>query len=244
VYRNAIVRLREGVSVTGFNSAGLSVFMGAHIHTEADITVTGIVGASTENSTGAISASANGTVQIRNGGTFTAGSNSQTQDLSPDDIYPAAVWAGDNGTVRVHGGSNPAVFNGAVESGYGGMVRMTGDTTIHGVIGVYHSGVMLLDGVDQDTDTIWVGDGGYLRVESGSLLPLSFYDYPIDLYRAGRARINNTTINLGVKDITVGTYSILQLRGSTDLGGANIDCSGLVSIRDTVTNVGDVSCQQ
>ncbi|MCP4765297.1 MAG: hypothetical protein GY875_03415 [Gammaproteobacteria bacterium] len=242
-YRLAIVRLREGISVDGFNRGGLNVFMGAHIRTDEDITVTGIIGVSTENSTPAINASANGTVQIRNGGTFTAGSNPQTQDLSPDDIYPAAVWASDNSTIRVHGGDNPAVFNGAVEVGYSAMVRMTGDTTIHGVIGVYHSGVMHLTDVVQDTDTIWVGDGGFLRVESGNLSPVSLYDSAMEAYRSGRIRVNNTTINLGGKTLYVGGFSVLNLRGDTTLGDDGIDCrtGNNLNIREGVIH-GPVSC--
>ena len=245
VYRNAVLRLREGVTVTGFNYIGLEAWMGGSITTNGNITVTGIDGTSTEDFVYAINSSSNGTVYIRAGGNFTAGSNANTQDLSTDDIYPAALWASDNSTVLVRGGSNAVVFDGAVEVGYSAMVRMAGDITINGLIGVYHGGVMHLTNVVQDTDNIWVGDKGHLRVESGNLSPLSYYGSPIDVYRQGSIRMNNTVVNLVNDDVfSVGGLSYINLRGATNLNGADISCwggSNHISIRDTVIGVGELN---
>ncbi len=245
VYHQAHLRLGAGNTVTGFNRAGLSADTGAMIRTMNDITVTGIVGTSTDNYIKAVNATTNGIIQIRNGGTFTAGSTTNTVDSSGYPIYPAAVWIGENATLKVNNNSNPTVFNGAVEAGYSAVIKISGNTTIHGVLGAYHSSTIRVDNIVQDGGEIWAGDGGYLRVESSTLTPEDTDSYPdsISLYRSGRARINNSTLNLGGNNISAGGFSVLNLRGTTNLGTDGVDCSESrnVSISGTVT-LGTVSC--
>ena len=165
-------------------------------------------------------------------------------DSSGFTIYPASVWVSDNATLNVRNASNPAVFNGAVEAGYSAMIRMNGNAEIHGVLGAYHSSVMRLDSITMDGGEIYSGDGGYIRVESSTLTPTSsLYSVYFELYRNGRARINNTTVNLNGTNIGVYGFSVLNLRGSTDLGTDGVDCGDgrNVSIQSSVT-LGDVSC--
>jgi len=244
VYRQAHLRLGAGNTVTGFNRTGLTADSGGLIRTMEDITVTGIVGTSTEDYITAVNATSNAIIQIRNGGTFTAGSTTRTVDSNGFAIYPAAVWVGDNATLNVSDGSNPTVFNGAVESGYSAMIRMRG-STIHGVLGVYHSSVVHMTNTTQDLGEVWVGDGGYLRVESSTITPgdTDGFAESISLYRHGRARINNSTLNLGGINASAFGFTLLQLRGTTNLGTDGVDCgeSRNVSIHNTVTR-GTVSC--
>jgi hypothetical protein len=243
VFDLAMLRLKAGVSVTGFNRGGLNSDGGANIRVDEPITVTGIVNTSTDDYINALNAGRNGTIKINNGGTFTAGTTTETIDSQGFTIYPAAVWAGDNGSILVQDGSSPTVFNGAVESGYSATIRMRGDTTIHGVLGAYHNSVMHLTDIVQDGGEIYAGDGGYMRIESGTLTPVSTFNSAFDLYRNGRARINNSTLILGGKNISVSSFSVLNLRGTTNLGTDGIDCgdSQNVSIRNSVVH-GPISC--
>jgi len=67
VYRQAHLRLGAGNTVTGFNRTGLTADSGGLIRTMEDITVTGIVGTSTEDYITAVNATSNAIIQIRNG---------------------------------------------------------------------------------------------------------------------------------------------------------------------------------
>ena len=247
IYSQSQLDIREGVTVTGFNRAGLSAFSSGVIIVHEDITVSGLVDTSTESYAQAIHASANGVVQIRNGGSFTGATTTETTDSSGFTIYPASVWISDNATLNISDSSNTAVFNGAFEAGYSAMIRVNGNTVIDGVLAAYHSSVIWMRDVTQSGGEVWAGDGGYMRVESSTLTPgdTDGYDINFELYRSGRARINNTTINLNGTNMGVWGYSVLNLRGSTSLGTDSIDCSdgrGL-SIRDSVTLDRDsISC--
>ena len=247
IYSQSQLDIREGVTVTGFNRAGLSAFSSGVIIVHEDITVSGLVDTSTEDYAQAIHASANGVVQIRNGGSFTGATTTETTDSNGFTIYPASVWISDNATLNISDSSNTAVFNGAFEAGYSAMIRVNGNTVIDGVLAAYHSSVIWMRDVTQSGGEVWAGDGGYMRVESSTLTPgdTDGYDINFELYRSGRARINNTTINLNGTNMGVWGYSVLNLRGSTSLGTDSIDCSdgrGL-SIRDSVTLDRDsISC--
>jgi hypothetical protein len=249
-YSQSLLRINEGVSITGFNRAGLAASSGSVIRVHKEITVSGVVGTSTDDWGGqAISAGGNSFVQIREGGSFTGSTSSVTHDADDGQlIYPVSVWVYDNGTLNVKSGSNPAVFHSGIENGYSSMIRMEGNAIIHGIIGVYHSSVMRLNNIVQDGGDIWAGDGGYMRIESSTLTPVSIYDpanHNFSLYRAGRARVNNTTINLGDSNLNIFGLELLQLRGSTSIGTAGIECGEYwnVQIAESVTH-GPVSCQQ
>ena len=240
VYAQAMLRLGAGITVTGFNRGGLSASTGALIRTHDDITVTGIVDVSTDDYINAVSTVSNGIVQIRGGGTFSAGTTTRVTDSSGFAIYPAAVWAGDNGTIQVLDDSNPTVFDGAVETGYSAAIRIHGNTTIHGVLAAYHSSTIKVDDIVQDSGEVWAGDGGYLRIESSTITPgdTDGFDDSINLYRSGRARINNSTLNLGGINISAFGFTVLNLRGTTTLGTDGVDCGEgrNVNIQNTVTS--------
>ena len=248
-HSQSLLRINEGVTVTGFNRSGLVASTGSVIRTHDDITVSGVVGTSTDDWGGqAINAGGNSFVQIREGGSFTGSTSSVTHDADDGQlIYPVSVWVYDNGTLNVKSGSNPAVFHSGIENGYSSMIRMEGNAIIHGVVGVYHSAVMRLNDIVQDGGDIWAGDGGYILIESSTLTPVSIYDpanHNFSLYRAGRARVNNTTINLGDSNLNIYGLDLLQLRGSTSIGTAGIECGEYwnVQIANSVTH-GPVSCQ-
>jgi hypothetical protein len=245
-YAQAMLRLGAGIQITGFNRAGLGASTGGLIRTHDDITVTGIVDNSTDDYINAVYAVSNGVVEIRDGGTFTAGTTTRTIDSNGFTIYPAAVWAGENGSIRVRDGINPAVFNGAVEAGYSASIRIFGNTTIHGLLAAYHGSTIRVDNIVQDSGEVWAGDNGYLRIESSTITPGDTDGSPddsISLYRNGIARINNSILNLGGINISAYGFTVLNLRGTTNLGADGVDCgdSRNVSIFGSVT-LGTVSC--
>jgi hypothetical protein len=245
VFAQALLRLRAGITVAGFNRAGLNADTGAQIRSHDDINVTGIVNTSTDDYINAVSASTNGVVQIMAGGTFTAGTTTKTIDASGFPIYPAAVWAGYNGTIQVLDGINPTVFNGAVEAGYSAVIKINGNTTIHGVLAAYHSSTIRVNNIVQDSGEVWAGDGGYLRIESSTITPGDTDGFvgDMELYRSGRMRINNSDLILGGTNISVSGFGVLNLRGTTNLFTDGVDCGEPrnVSIFNGVT-LGTVSC--
>jgi len=240
VYNGTQLNLREGVSVTDFNRRGLDAYNHGLIRTHNDITVTGIVGSSTDTYPYAISAINNSIVEVKDGGSFTGASG------KPVDEYATAVWSGDNSTIRFGNGTNPTTVTGSIESAYSSMVRISGNMALNGTLAAYHRGYIRATGITQSGGEIYAGDAATVRFESSNLTPSSVVNpnSPVDVYRQGNLRMNNTTVNLGGNGIYVSGFGFLNLRGSTNLGGADIFCQDPVqiSIRNTVTGVGTVSC--
>ena len=240
IYNGTQLNLREGVSVTGFNRTGLDAYNHGLIRTHNNITVSGILGSSTDTYPYAISSINNSIVEVRDGGSFTGASG------QPVDEYATAVWSGDNSTIRFRNGSNPTIVTGSIESAYSSMVRISGNMTLNGTLAAYHRGYIRATDTTQSGGEIYAGDAATIRFESSNLTPSSvvYPDSPVDVYRQGNLRMNNTTVNLGSNGIYVSGFGILNLRGATDLGGADIFCQdpAQISIRNTVTGVGTVSC--
>jgi len=235
VYNDGMLTLGEGNTVTGFNIGGLTAYNHGLIRTLDDITVTGLVGTSNQGDPNALQATNNGIVEIRNGGTF-AGPTGGEQDPA----YHTAVWASDNGTIRIKAGANPATVNGGVASSMSAVIRVEGNTTVNGYVGAYHLGYTRIAGTTQYGGLIEVGDGGYLRFDSSSLNPQG----TVGIYRMGKMRAGNTDMHIADNLIDVSGFGMLNLRLGTTLNGANIDCheSRLVSIHGSITDVGTVSC--
>lgn len=237
IYNGSQLRIQNDVQVLGFNKTGLAAYNHALIRTHDFITVAGIDGASTEVYTYAFSAVNNSIVEIRDGGDFSGASG------QPVDEYPNAVWAGDNSTIRIRNGNNPASISGSIESAYSSMIRIDGNTVLDGALASYHRGYIRATGLTQSGGEIYSGDASTIRFEGGSIAPSSvtYPDSPFDIYRQGNVRMNNTTVNMNGNPVYVGGFGVLNLRGSTNFGGADIECSfdrADVSIRNTVTNVG------
>lgn len=233
VYTGTQVNLRGGVTVSNYNRAGLSAFNQAMIRAFGDISVTGLVGSSTETYPYAISAASNSVIEIRDGGSFSGASG------QPVDEYPTAVWSGDNSTVRFRNSTNPSTVNGSIESAYSSMVRISGNMVLNGALAAYHRGYIRATDVSQSGGPIYSGDASTLRLESGEVsTPI------IDIYRQGNLRTNNTIINTGGNPLSVGGLSVINLRGQTDLNNADINCYGYgyASIRSSVLNLGMVNC--
>ena len=233
VYNGTQVNLRGGVTVTGYNRAGLSAFNHGMIRTFGDISVSGLVGTSTETYPYAISAISNSVVEVRDGGSFSGASGQAV------DEYPTAVWSGDNSTVRFRNSTNPSTVNGSIESAYSSMVRISGNLVLNGALAAYHRGYIRATGLSQSDGPIYAGDASTIRLEQGNVTTDT-----IDIYRQGNLRTNNTVINKGGADpIWVGGLSLINLRGLTDLNGAEISCYGYgyISIRSSVLNVGIVN---
>jgi hypothetical protein len=240
VYNGAQLSLHKGATVTGYNRAGLSAYNHALIRTHDDITVSGIIGASTDTYPYAISAIGNSIVEIGQGGSFSGASG------QPVDEYSTAVWSGDNSTIRFRDSGSPITVNGSIESAYSSMVRIDGNMTLNGALAAYHRGYIRATGVTQSAGPVYAGDAATIRTESTSLTPVSM-DYPtapIEVYRQGNLRMNNTTVNLGGNALYVSSFAVLNLRGSTDLGGAGISChdANQINLQGSVTGVGNVSC--
>ena len=232
--------LHQGVTVTDYNRAGLSAYNHALIITHAPVTVSGIVGTSTETYPYAISAIGNSIVEINDGGSFSGASG------KPVDEYPTAVWSGDNSTIHFGDGSHPTTVNGSIESAYSSMVRISGNLTLNGAMAAYHRGYIRATGTAQSGGPIYAGDAATIRFESSNLTPPNA-DFPyatIDVYRQGNFRMNDTMVDLGGNTLYVSGFGIINLRGASNLGGADISCHdpNQISIRNEVTGVGPISC--
>lgn len=232
--------LYQGVTVTGYNRAGLSAFNHGLIKTHADIGVSGIVGLSTDVYPYAIQAIGNSLVEITAGGSFSGASG---QDV---DEYPTAVWSGDNSTIHFANSSNPTTVNGSIESAYSSMVRISGNLTLNGALASYHRGYIRATGLTQSGGPIYAGDAATIRFESSNLTPPNG-EFPwatLDIYRQGNLRMNDTLVNLNGNTIYASGFGILNLRGNSNLNFANISCHdpNQISIRPQVQNVGNVSC--
>ena len=242
IYNGSQLNLREGINVTGFNRRGLDAYNHGLIRVHDDISVSGIVGSSTDTYPYAIAAISNSIVDVRNGGSY-AGASGQ-----PVDEYATAVWAGDNSTIRFAGSGNPTTVTGSIESAYSSMVRIGGNLTLNGTMAAYHRGYIRATGVTQSGGEIYAGDAATIRFESSNLTPSSsvYPASPLDVYRQGNLRINDTTIDLGGNDIYLSGFAFFNARGASDLGGANINChdQNQVSIRGSVSGVGTVFCAQ
>lgn len=240
IYNGTQLNLRDGVSVTGFNRRGLDAYNHGLIRAHNNITVSGIVGSSTDTYPYAISAINNSIVEVKDGGSFTGASG------QPVDEYATAVWSGDNSTIRFGNGTNPTTVTGSIESAYSSMVRISGNMILNGTLAAYHRGYIRATDTTQSGGEIYAGDAATIRFESSNLTPSSavYPDSPVDVYRQGNLRMNNTLVNLAGNGIYVSGFGILNLRGATDLAGANIFCQDpvQVSIRNSVTGVGTVSC--
>jgi len=235
VYNDGMLTLREGNTVAGFNIGGLTAYNHGLIRTLDDITVTGLAGTSNQGDPNALQATNAGIVEIRNGGTFTGPTGDEQ-----DPAYHTAVWASDNGTIRIKAGANPTVVNGGVASSMSAVIRVEGNTTVNGYVAAYHLGYTRIAGTTQFGGLVEAGDAGYLRFDSGFLNPSA----PIDIYRMGKMRAGDTDMNIAGSEISVTGFGMLNLRRGTTLNGADISCHepGLVSIHGSITDVGTVSC--
>ncbi len=232
VHTGTQLNLHEGITVTDYNRVGLNAFNQAIIRTFGPVSVTGLVGSSTETYPYAISAISNSVVEIGRGGSFSGASG------QPVDEYATAVWSGDNSTVRFENSANTSTVNGSIESAYSSMVRISGNMELNGALAAYHRGYIRATDTTQSGGPIYSGDASTIRLESGRVTTGI-----IDVYRQGNLRTNNTIINTGGNAIAVGGLSLINLRGSTDLNGADISCYGYgyASIKFlSVKNVGYV----
>lgn len=240
VYNDGMLTLREGNTVSGFNLGGLTAYNQGLIRTLDDITVSGLAGASTSEDSNAIQAADNAVIDIRGGGTFASPTVAGMQD------YRTTIWATDNGTVKIRDASNPTQVTGGVASSRSAVVLIEGNATVNGYIAAYNTGYTQIAGTTQFGGQLESGDAGYLRFDNSSLTlsnPLE-PTAPIDVYRMGKLRISNSALDLGGNDVSVYNFGMLNLRGSTDLGGADIVCHErrLIIIQGSVTNVGAIGC--
>jgi hypothetical protein len=240
IFNGSQLALHQGVTVTDYNRAGLSAYNHALIRSHAPVAVSGIVGTSTETYPYAISAIGNSIVEINDGGSFSGASGQLV------DEYPTAVWSGDNSTIRFGDSSHPTTVNGSIESAYSSMVRINGNLTLHGAMAAYHRGYIRATRTIQSGGPIYAGDAATIRFVSSNLTPPN-PDFPyatIDVYRQGNFRIEDTIVNLGGNTLQVSGFGIINLRGSSNLGGADISCHdpNQISIRNEVTGVGNILC--
>lgn len=240
VYHDGMLTLREGNTVTGFNLGGLTAYNQGLIRTLDHITVTGLTGASTSEDSNAIQATNNAVIDIRGGGSFAGPTIAGSQD------YRTTVWASDNGTVRTQDASNPTQVTGGVAANRSAVVWIEGNATVNGYIGAYHMGYTRIVDTTQSGGLIEAGDGAFLRFQSSSLTPSSllFPTTPVDIYRMGKLRVEHSGMDLGGNNISVSGFSYINLRGTTDAGGADIQCHerGLIFIQPSVTGVGNIGC--
>jgi len=240
VYNDGMLTLREGNTVTGFNLGGLTAYNQGLIRTLGDITVSGLTGASTSEDSNAIQATNNAVIDIRGGGRFAGPTIAGMQD------YRTTIWAADNGTVRIQNASNPTQVTGSVASSRSAVVWIEGNASVNGYIAAYHTGYTRIACTTQFGGQLESGDAGYLSFDTSSLTlnnPLE-PTAPIDVFRMGKLRIGNTVLNLGGNNVSVYNFGMSNLRGSTDLGGADIICHErrLIIIQGSVTNVGTIDC--
>ena len=234
---NGYVSVNQGVTVTGFRDAGLSSGLGGTLHTWEPTTVTG--GTSLEGSSStALVAYRNGVLEVTQGGTFTAG----TSDGSVTPFYPEALVAVDNGSIRVSN-SGTVTFTGSVGAYRSSSVHMQAGT-VTGHVDSGENSAVRFENVTQSGGYISSYRNSTFRASNSSLVG-GIGDL-IDVGAMSTMRLDDTVVGNadGVSDLVTYSYGYVTLRGTTNLSNRNITCNSLeaLDIRNTVTNVGTISC--
>ncbi len=116
-FRNGVININDGVSVTGFNIGGLNASHNGHIQVRKPITVTGLTTSTNAEYTQALSANKNASLDIVDGGTFTAPTGGSTI------LSANAIECSEGGVVRVRN-SGTSIFNGNISAYRSAVVRV------------------------------------------------------------------------------------------------------------------------
>jgi hypothetical protein len=241
VYRQSYAKAYSNVNITGFNLTGVSASNAAHVELSETITVIGLLSGSTNPSAGAVSASSNSHVQIRNGGTFTA-----PVHASPQFVY--SLYAYDNGSIIVKDGATIANFTSQLSAYYGGLIRVKGNATIaatdaeNEAISAGSGGIIRVDN-SSITGGVWSGENSTVRFESTSQS-----GGQVNAGRNGTFRTGGTSsIDTTGFGFSAGAGASISLRDTTSIAGGfplNLSQYGTVQIRDTVSFGGvGITCQ-
>ena len=216
-YNGGVVFIDQGVSVTGFRAIGLAAARGSVVRARGAVTVTG--GSNQEGSSSeAIAAFDQGHVDVGGGGTIEPASGT---GLSSALDTAAAVSSNRNGSIRVI----DATVNGTVWSGNDSNVRLQNVTQSGGNIDTYRLGYIR---VRNSSVAGAAGDGVFAGVFS--------------VIRMDSTSIGNAS---GTGSINIYNFGVVDLRGTSDLNGRDINCSEPREVRiigGLVANVGTVSC--
>jgi len=210
-YNTGTVSINGGVSVTGFRESGLLSNGAAVIRAFDSVTVTG--GSNQEGSASSAVAAVNGGV-VR-----LSGSNN---DITPstgtllDPTTAAAVDAFRNGTITVDGGT----LNGTIWSGESSAVDLRNLTQSGGHLEPFRNGVMRIRNSN-------------VAGASGDLISVGGFS---------SLRLDNTIVNNVSGTGIIGTYRYggIDIRGTSDLNGRDINCADPRERRvdGSVANVG------
>lgn len=215
-YNTGTFSVNDGVSVTGFRSAGLVANSASMVRVVSSITVTGGEGQEGPFSE-AISAVNGGVIRVTGGGRIAPASG---PNISTAQDTAAAVSAFRNGTVQVAGAS----ISGSVWSGESSAVDLRNVEQFGGNIDAFRSGIIRVRGgsvTGSETDEIFAGVFSIIRMDN--------------------AHVGNVG---GIGSISLYRYGAIDLRGNTDLNGRVVNCDDLRETRidSSVQNVGGVTC--
>jgi len=148
------------------------------------------------------------------------GSASAITPSTGPSIESASISAFRNGTITVDGGT----LNGAIWSGESSAVDLRNVTQSDGNLDAYRNSVLRIRNSNvtgANADQIFSGNFSTLRLDSTS--------------------VGNTS---GAGSMDTYRYGVLDIRGTSDLNGRDINCADQreLNIQNTVTNVGALSC--
>jgi hypothetical protein len=230
VYQSSYLKTYDNVNVTGFNQSGIGVQSNSHARLSEEIQVTTTQVAVDDNYSNALYAGLGGSIRITNGGTFTAPTSNEEYSI---DVF-------DNGTLRIdHSGTSN--LNGNIGAASGGVVRIKGGAIVTGSIWTWQSGNIRLENSSQSGGDVSAWENSIVRIKNSTIETIGGFETRAE--RLSTLRLENTGVTSD-SPLNVYRFSILDLRGTTDLGNAGISCNdpaNETSIDEqSVTNVGDV----
>jgi hypothetical protein len=230
VYQSSYLKTYDNVNVTGFNQNGIGVRSNSHARLSGEIQVTTTQIAVDVNDSNALSAGLGGSIQISNGGTFTAPTSNEEYSIS----------ATDNGSLIIDN-SGTSNLNGNIGAGSGGVVRIKGGAIVTGSIWTWQSGNIRLENSSQSGGDVSAWENSIVRIKASTIETIGGFDTSAG--RLSTLRLQDTVVTSDIP-LSVSRFSILDLRGTTDLGNAGISCSDSANEtsidEQSVTNVGSV----
>lgn len=215
-YNGGTFSVDTNVAITGFRNAGIKASRASVVRVFGSVTVTGASAQEGSNSEGMLAIDG-GVISASGGGTVSPASGT---GLSAALDTAAAISAFRNGTIDVTG----MTVNGTVWSGESAAVNLRNVTQAGGAIDAYRNAVIRVRSSDVTGNA---GDPIYAGVFS--------------MIRMDDTNIGNAS---GTEFIGLYNFGIIDLRGSTNANGRQINCTELreVRIRSSVTGATNINC--
>ena len=233
---NGDIIIRNGVTVTGFRAAGLTSALGGSIIAVDPVTVTGLQSEPGDYSY-ALQAARSGTVEIYEGGSFTAG----TDDGSNSGYQRGAIGAWDNSTINI-GSQGTVTLTGGITVGRSSTSRIKAGA-LTGEISVNRNSHVQLINVTHSSGNINVEANSILNIGPGTTLSSGSSD-EINVKTLSSLFFNEGSVgNLSTTaTIELEHFSVMETLGNTatDLNFRDINCTNSTYIQNNATQVGTV----